>query len=99
MAVVEWPDGIDPEQDVQCVVCKQSLSILDATIGLLDVDNKPAFACSVHLGLGESAKFLRAWIDFIVERSYISYLRALAQEEGGKSWQESLSNAERSAKI
>jgi hypothetical protein len=64
MTVVIWPDDLQDEADVRCIVCEREISVVSATVGPTDGHYDQAFACSRHLGKGESSRFLRAWIDF-----------------------------------
>ena len=70
MSVVKWPDDLALAEFVECVVCKQKVPINLTTAGHTGLANY-AFACSIHMGLGESARFLRAWIDFFIEQRLV----------------------------
>jgi hypothetical protein len=63
MSIVEWPEEIGTEACVQCVVCAQTLQIKNTTMGLLERGTRKAFICAEHLSMGESMRFLRAYID------------------------------------
>ena len=61
MAIIEWPKNKAAEMTVACVVCRQNVPFLNATIGIWDTQNKQSFACNTHLTRGASTLFLRAW--------------------------------------
>jgi hypothetical protein len=88
MTVVIWPDDLRKQADVRCIVCEREISVRSATVGLVDGHYDQAFACSLHLGKGESSRFLRAWIDFSLGQDDTE------NEGDGEIWQmSSLSDA------
>ena len=64
MAIIQWPDDINVQHEVLCIVCGEDVALAETTIGFQVAGQLQAFACGAHLGLGESARFVRAWIDF-----------------------------------
>lgn len=67
MTVVIWPADMAVQVDIRCIVCRRNISVIGATVGLLEAESDQAFSCDAHLGRGESSRFLRAWIDFPLE--------------------------------
>jgi len=63
MSIVEWPEEIGTEVSVQCEVCAQTLQIKNTTMGLAEQGAQGAFMCAEHLTMGDSMRFLRAYID------------------------------------
>jgi len=68
MAIVEWPDDINTETRVRCIVCKQRIFLRDVTPGLLTQYGEQTFICNSHMEMSESLRFLRAGIDFLLEQ-------------------------------
>lgn len=72
MAIIEWPEEIQTKIELRCVVCNQAPPVIEMTIGLLLDSSRQGFACSEHLGRGDSARFLRAWVDFLLRQRNIA---------------------------
>jgi hypothetical protein len=77
MAIVIWPDDVTAE-DVGCVVCGGKVAMYEATI--CATSRSEAFACEIHLGKGQSARFLRAGIDLVLQK-----LKYIDEREDGRT--------------
>jgi hypothetical protein len=66
MAIIEYPAEIQKTQTLQCIVCHKKAKVGEMTIGVVSMSEVQCFACDEHLGRGESGRFVRAWIDFLV---------------------------------
>lgn len=66
MAIIECPAEIQTTQTLQCIVCNKEAAVGEMTIGVVNISEVQCFACEAHLGRGESGRFVRAWIDFLV---------------------------------
>jgi hypothetical protein len=93
MAIEIWPEDMKLQADVRCVVCTRKISVTAATVGLFDYKSDQVFACSCHLGRGESSRFLRAWVDFLLEQD------AAEIEVEGELWQMSSLNDVHSSRM
>lgn len=68
MAIIELPNNQKIDDTLMCSICRVKLLLSKATAGLLNAENRQAFACVSHLS--EVDLLIRGWADFMVaERS------------------------------
>jgi hypothetical protein len=55
-----------PTQQTYCIICYESVSLVEATAGSLHADGSQAFACDHHLR--ERGTWITAWALFDIEQ-------------------------------
>jgi len=90
MGIIDWPNSEDLGQ-ARCIVCKENVPISDMTVCLLQDGSRQQFACSVHLGQGESGRFLRSWVEMTLAGNAPA-ISMLSEGDGQGIWQMSSSS-------
>lgn len=91
MGIIEWPEDVDIGRSLACSICGQYVPITYVTIGVTSTGRQQAFSCAIHLGMSESTSFLRAWVDFLIQKN-VAYQGEARKGEGIQLWRTSSLN-------
>lgn len=83
MAIIQLSNDEQLAEYVQCAICGKRITLIEATAGLFNAENKQQFACNGHFW--NPHQFIAGWADFMATQRRGRTRNQFVAEYGGTS--------------